>query len=127
MCITPYKQNGKVPVQLKISLGRQKDNQPDIGAYGFAGLFSEYCNQLSTESVGNNFKRDFGVPIYDGYEEAIPKEPIIEPRSANGENQATIQIQKVETGEDGECARGDSLPLCYSSFELIRHMIKASK
>ena len=69
--------------------------------------------------------------MYDEYEEeyleAIPEEPVIEPRCANGENQAAIQSQKVETGKDGECARGDSLTLCYSSFELIRHMIKASK
>ena len=61
--------------------------------------------------------------MYDEYEEdylwAIPEEPVIEPRFANGENQATIQSQKVETGKDRECAGGDSLPLCYSSFELI--------
>ena len=61
--------------------------------------------------------------MYDEYEEeyqgAIPEDPVIEPRSANGENQAAIQSQKVETGKDGECTGGDSLPLCYSSFELI--------
>ena len=42
-----------------------------------------------------DFKNDFGVLMYDEYEEdymwAIPKESVIEPRSANGENQATIQ------------------------------------
>ena len=69
--------------------------------------------------------------MYDEYEEEylgdIPEEPVIEPWSANGENQAAIQSQKVETGKYGKCVEGDSLPMCYSSFELIRHMIKASK
>ena len=58
--------------------------------------------------------------------ESILEEPVIEPRYANGENQAAIQSQKVETGKDDKCDEGDSLPLCYSSFELIRHMIKTS-
>ena len=65
--------------------------------------------------------------MYDEYEEHIPEESVIEPRYSNGENQAAIQSQKVETGKDGKCVKGDSLPLCYSSFELIRHMIKTSK
>ena len=65
--------------------------------------------------------------MYDEYEEAIPEEPVIKPRSANGDNQATMQSQKVETGKDDKCVGGDSLPLCYSSFEFIRHIIKASK
>ena len=56
--VGPYKQNGKVPVQLKLSLGIQKDDQPDIGAYGFAGLFSEDYNLLSTGSVKDDFKKD---------------------------------------------------------------------
>ena len=92
--VGPYKQNGKFPIQLKLSLGRQKDDQPDIGAYGSAGLFSEDCNMLSTRSIKDYFKKDFGVPVYDEYEEeylkAIPEEPVIEPRSTNGENQAAI-------------------------------------
>ena len=71
------------------------------------------------------------MPVYDEYEEeylwAIPKEPVIEPRYANGDNQAAMRSQRVETGKDGTCTEGDSLPLCYSSFELIQHMIKASK
>ena len=33
----------------------------------------------------------------------------------------------VETRKGDKCAGGDSLPLCYSSFELIQHMIKTSK
>ena len=30
-------------------------------------------------------------------------------------------------GQDDKGTRGDILPLCYSSFELIQHMVKASK
>ena len=97
--VGPYKWKGGVPVQLNLSLDRQKDDWPDIGAYGSVGLFSEDCNLLSTESVGDDFKRDFGVPVYDEYEEeyleAIPEEPVMELRYANGENQAAIQSQKV--------------------------------
>ena len=58
--------------------------------------------------------------MYDEYEEeylkVIPKEPAIEPRSSNGENQAAIQNQRAELGKDNKCAEGDSMPLCYSSF-----------
>ena len=61
------------------------------------------------------------------YLEVIPKELAIEPRFANGENKAAIQSQKAEKGKDDKCAEGDSLPLCYSSFELIRHRLKVSK
>ena len=129
--VGPYKQKGRVPVQLNISLARQEDDQPDIEIDGFADLFSKGCNLLSTGSVNDDFKRDLGVPVYDEYEEeymeAILEKLVIEPRFANVENKAAIQIQKVEIGKHGECAGGDSLPLCYSSFELIWHMIKASK
>ena len=38
-----------------------------------------------------------------------------------------IQSQKAEKRKDSECAEGDYLPLCYSSFELLRQRLKASK
>ena len=86
--VGPYEWKRRVPIQLNLSLGRQKDDQPDIGAYGSADLFSEYCNLLSTGFVKDNFKKDFDVPVYDEYEEeylgVMPKDPIIEPRSDNG-------------------------------------------
>ena len=129
--VRPYKWKGRVPVQIKLSLVRQKYDQTDVEADGSVGLFSEGCNMLTTKSINDDFREDFSVPVYDEYEEeyleAIPKEPVIEPSSAKGENQVAIQSQKVETGKDGKCAEGDSLPLCYSSFELIWHMIKISK
>ena len=88
-------------------------------------MFSEGCNLLSTESVNDDFKRDFGIPMYDEYEEeyleVIPEEPCIEPRFANGESQAAIQSQGAEIRRDNKCVESDRLPLCYLSFELIRH------
>ena len=85
-----YEQNGKVPVQLNISLGTQKDDKPDIGAYGSAGLFSEDCNLRSPGSVKDDFKKDFGAPVYDEYVEeylwAIPEESVIELKLVDGEN-----------------------------------------
>ena len=64
------------------------------------------------------------MPIYDEYEDdcldVIPKEPTLKPRSDSEENQVVTRSQKAEIREDSECAEGDSLPLCYFSFELIR-------
>ena len=48
-------------------------------------------------------------------------------RPNSEENQIVIQSQKAEKREDSECAEGDCLPLCYSSFELLRKILKASK
>ena len=117
--VGPHKQKGIVPVQLKLSLTKQEKAQPnDIEADGSTILFSDGCNILSTESVNDDFKRDFSIPVYDEYEEeyleGIPKEPYIQPWSASGENQAAIQSQRDEIGKDNKCAEGGSLPLCYS-------------
>ena len=79
--VGPYKNNGKVPIHLKLSLGIQKDDQPDIGAYGSVGLFSKDCNLLGTGPIKDDFKKGFGVPVYDEYEEEylwdIPEELVI--------------------------------------------------
>ena len=89
-------------------------------AGGSTVLFSESWKMLNTEFVKDDFKKDFGMPVYDEYEEeyleGIPKEPAIEPWYASGENQAAIQSQRDEIGKDNKCAEGDTLPLCYSSF-----------
>ena len=86
--VGPHKRKGVVLVRLKLSLTRQENDQPDIEAYGSTILFSKGCNLLSTESVNDDFKMDFSILMYDEYEEedleVIPKEPAIEPRSANG-------------------------------------------
>ena len=86
--VGPHKWKGIVPIRLKLSLTRQENDQPDIEVDGSTILFSDGCNLLSTKSVNDDFKRDFGIPRYDEYEEEYlevrPKEPAIEPRYANG-------------------------------------------
>ena len=71
------------------------------------------------------------MPMYDEYEEEhlqnILDELDVETKPTNERNQDAMQSQKVEVGKDDKGTGGDSLPLCYASFELIRHMIKASK
>ena len=96
----PYKQNGKVPIPLRLSPSIQKDDQPNIGAYGSVGLFSQDCDLHSLESVKDDSKKDFGAPMYDEYKEeylqAIPEELAIEPRPMDGENKAAMRSQKVK-------------------------------
>ena len=71
------------------------------------------------------------MPIYDEYEDEcmdfVPTKPAMESRSISKEKLTMIQSQKDEKIGGGECAEGGSLPLCYSSFELIRQRLKASK
>ena len=94
-------------------------------------MFSEDCNHLVTNSVSGDFKKDFGMPIYDEYEdeylEVIPKKTSIKSRSPSKEKSTVIQSQKAEKIEENQHAEGDNLPLFYSSFELIRQRLKASK
>ena len=45
----------------------------------------------------------------------------------NEENSIAIQGQRLENKEDSECVEGDSFPLCYASFELLRYLHKISK
>ena len=63
------------------------------------------------------------MSVYDEYEEEylqnVPDELAIETTPFDERNQDSMQNQKVETGKDEESTRGDSLPLCYASFELI--------
>ena len=89
--VGPYKQNGKVPIPLKLSPGIQKDDRLNIGAYGPAIMFFEDCDLCSPGSVMDDCKKGFSAPMYDEYQEeylkTIPDEMAIEPRPANGENQ----------------------------------------
>ena len=62
--------------------------------------------------------------------DVVPKKPTVNfviSRSVSEENRTVIPSQKTKKREDNECVEGDSLPLCYSSFELIRQRLKASK
>ena len=45
----------------------------------------------------------------------------------NKEDSMEIQGQRDEYREYSECDESDSFPLCYASFELLRHMLKISK
>ena len=129
--VGPYKQNEKVPFQLKLSLGINKYDRPYIGTGDPAGLFSEDYDLRHPRAIQGNFKKEFGMPVYDEYEEEyfqnIPDDPAVEINPADEKIQDAIRDQKVEAGKDDKGIGGDSLALCYTSFELIRHMIKASK
>ena len=69
--------------------------------------------------------------MYNEYEEEylqnIPDEPAVETTPSDKRNQSAMQNQAIKVGKYDEGTGGDSLPLCYASFELIRHMVKASK
>ena len=45
----------------------------------------------------------------------------------NEENSMEIRGQKDENRKYSECVEGDNFPLCYASFELLRHLHKISK
>ena len=119
-------------MHLEPSLSKQRNDQPnDVKKDGSTNLFSGDCNQL--KFVSGDFKKEFGMPIYDEYEDeyfsVVPKNPPIEfviSRLVSEENLTVIWGQKTEKRKDNEGARGDCLPLCYSSFELIKQRLKAS-
>ena len=97
-------------------------------------MFYEECHHPVTNPVSDGFKRDFSPPISDkcerDYLDVMSKKAAIDfvsSRPVNEENSITIQGQKDENREDSECAKSDSFPLCYSSFELLRHMLQISK
>ena len=109
----------------------QKDDRPEAGVGSLAGLFYEDGDLYRLWSTKDDFKKEFGMPVYDEYREEYlqntPDEPTIETKLADERNQDAMQSQKVEVGKDDKGNGGDILPLCYASFELIRHMVKASK
>ena len=71
------------------------------------------------------------MPVYDEYEEeylrAVPEMLAIELGPTDGEDQDAMWSQEVKDEKGNKGIEGDNLPLCYASFELIRHMIRASK
>ena len=67
--VGPFKQNGKVPSLLKLSPGIQKDDWLDVGAGSPAGLFFENGDLHRPWSAKDYFKKEFGTPVYDEYEE----------------------------------------------------------
>ena len=129
--VGPYKQNGKVSGPLKLPPDVLKDDWPEAGVGSPAGLFSKDGDLHRPWSTRDNFKKDFGVPMYDEYEEeylqTIPSELVVELDPVDAENQDAMRSRKVKAEEGDKGTGGDILPLCYASFELIRHIVKASK
>ena len=129
--VWPYKHNGKVSGMSKLSPGMQKDDRPEVGAGNPAGLFFKDGNLHCSWSAKDDFKKEFGTPMYNECEEEylhnIHDELVVETKPADEKNQDAMKSQKVEARKDNKGTGGDTLPLCYASFELIRHMIKASK
>ena len=109
----------------------QKDDRPDAGEGSPAGLFSENGDLHCPWSKKDDFKKEFGMPVYYEYEEEylqnIPNELAVETKPPDENNQDEMKNRKVEEGKDNKGTGGDILPLCYASFELIQHMIKSSK
>ena len=90
-----YKQKKEAYGPSNISHGMQKDDQPKVEINGPAGLFSEDGDLARSWSTRDDFKKDFGVPVYDEYEEEylqnIPDEPAIETTPSDERNQSAMQ------------------------------------
>ena len=90
-------------------------------------MLYEGYNQPVTNPISDGFKKDFSPPISDecenDYLDVMSKKPTVDfvsSRIVNEENSIAIQGQKDENREDSEYDEGDSLLLCYDSFELLR-------
>ena len=114
---------------------KHKDDQLNVvQEEGYKDLFYEEYNQHVINFVSDGFKKVFIPPIYDEYEEdcldVMPKKPAVDFVSSgpvNEENSIAIQGQRAENREDSECAGSGNLPLSYSSFELLRHILQIAK
>ena len=88
---------------------KHKYDQPNVvQEEGYKGLFCEACNQPVINYVNDGFKKDFGPPIYDEYEEdylgVIPKKP-------------TVYNEELNHGEEDEGSRmGVSFGFSNSKF-----------
>ena len=119
----PYKNNGKVSGPSNLCPNMKKDDWPDAGVGSPAGLFSKNGDLHRPWSAKDNFKNEFGMPVYDEYEEEylqnIHDELAVEKNPVDEKNQDAMQNQKVEARKDDKGTGGDILPLCYACFELI--------
>ena len=59
---------------------------------------------MQEQVVLQDFKKDFGTPVYDEYEEEylqnIHDEPAVETNPSDEKNQDAMQSRKVEAGKD---------------------------
>ena len=90
-------------------------------------MFYEECNHPVKNSGSDYFKNNFILHIYDEYEDdcldIVPKkeaENFVNFGQVSEENLIAIHDQKDENLVDSECGESDYVPLCYSSFELLR-------
>ena len=124
--VGPYKKKKEAYSPLKTSHDIQKDDQPKAEINSPARLFSKDGNLPHSWSTKDDFEKELGAPVYDEYEEEyLQNEPTIETTPSDERSRSAMQIQEVEVRRDDEGTGGDRLPLCYASFELIRHIIKA--
>ena len=74
----------------------------------------------ANKSVKDNFKKEFGGPVYDEYEEeylwAVPKKLATEPWPADGADQDSMRSREVKAEKGDKGTEGDNLPLWYASF-----------
>ena len=71
------------------------------------------CSEISSKE-----KYDLESELEERYESLDP---------VNEGNSIAVQGQRAENRKDSECAGSDNFPLCYSSFELLRHILQISK
>ena len=81
--VEQHKQKETFSVHLKPSLTKQENDQPnDVKEDGSTNMFSEDCNHFVTNSGSGDFKKDFGMLIYDEHEDefldVIPTKPAME-------------------------------------------------
>ena len=67
--VGPYKQKEEASGTSKISHGIQKYNWPEAGIGSPIGLFSKDDDPPFPLSTRDDFKKEFGVSVYDEYEE----------------------------------------------------------
>ena len=68
--VEPHKRKEAFYLHLKPPLSKRRIDFPsDVKEDGFTNLFSEYCNQPVTNFVNGDFKKDFGMALYDEYED----------------------------------------------------------
>ena len=90
-----YKLNEEVSGKSNLSLSMQKDDWPEARTGNPTGLFSEEGDLPCPWSNRDNFKKEFGMPMYDEYEEEylqnILDKPAIEMMPSDKRNQSAIQ------------------------------------
>ena len=106
---------------------KEVDQPSNVQYECYINLFYEYCNNLVTNSIIDGFQENFTLPIYDEYEDdyldSVPKqlgEDLASSWPVTGENHIAIHDHDSENMANRNPIEGNSLPLSFSSFELLR-------